>query len=302
VFAAAGFAAREFPSRKVEIVVGFGPGSGTDVTARALSEPLSKVLGVPVVVTNIEGSQGLKGLEYANRQPSDGYTLFLTTQTQLITQIKGLSEIKFTEQFEPVCRLVHDVTLLTANPQGEKFKDFKEMSEYAKAHPKDIKIAGQAATGLDGMIIKQFVDNSGLLIDLVSFGGTAESNTALLGGHVDLAINEMATAKPLIDAGRLAAIAVLAEKRLPKLPDVPCTGELGVDATIGAWRGLSAKRGTDPEIIKKLQDSIVAAMEDPSWKAFVERSMLDQRPGFATADGFQKIWDDEYKFFETMSD
>ena len=72
-------AGKTYPERKVEIIVGFGAGSGTDITARALSEPLSKVLGVPVVVTNIEGSQGLNGLEYVYKQPADGYTLFLTT-------------------------------------------------------------------------------------------------------------------------------------------------------------------------------------------------------------------------------
>ena len=290
-----------FPERKVEIVVGFGAGSGTDVTARALSDPLSKVLGVPVVVTNIEGSQGLNGLEYVYKQPADGYTLMLTTQTQLITQIYGLSEISFTEEFEPVSRLVHDVTLVTANPQG-RFQDIDELSAYAKEHPKDVKIAGLAATGLDGMIIKQFVENSGMDLELVSFGSTSECKSALLGGHVDLSIDEIATAKPLIDSGDLIGMMVLSEERLPDLPDVPCSGELGIDATIGAWRGLSVKKGTDPEIIDALEAAIAEAMEDPAWKEFVANGMLDQRPGYANAEEFGKIWEEEYAFFQTMAE
>ena len=289
----------EFPSRRVEIVVGFGPGSGTDVTSRALSEPLSSVLGVPVTITNIEGSQGLKGLEYVYKQPNDGYTLFLTTQTQLITQIYGLSSIKFTEQFEPVSRLVHDVTLVTANADG-RFKNFEELAAYAKEHPKDVKIAGLAASGLDGMIIRQFVNNSGLELDLVSFGATAECKSALLGGHVDLNIDEIATAKPLIEAGNLIGIMVLAEERLPGLPDVPCSAEYGIKADIGAWRGLSVKKGTDEKIVQKLQESIVKAMEDQRWKDFVASGMLDQRPGFATSAQFAEIWKEEYAFFDEM--
>ena len=254
-----------------------------------------------MVVTNIEGSQGLNGVEYANKQPADGYTLLLTTQTQLITQIYGLSEIKFTEEFDPVCRLVHDVTLVTGNSKG-KFKDFDELSAFAREHPKDVKIAGLAATGLDGMIIKQFVKASGLQIDLISFGGTGECKSALLGGHVDLSIDDIATAKPLIEDGDLIGMMVLAEERMPGLPDVPCSAEKGIDATIGAWRGLSVKKGTDPEVIKTLEEAIVKAMEDPDWKDFVASGMLDQRPGYADSVEFKNIWNEEYAFFEKMAE
>lgn len=289
-----------FPERKVEIVVGFGPGSGTDITARALSEPLSEVLGVPVVVTNIEGSQGLNGLEYAYKQPADGYTLMLTTQTQLITQIYGLSEIKFTEEFEPVSRLCHDVTILGASATG-RFKSLEELTEFAKANPKAVKIAGLAATGLDGMIIKQFVMNSGMDLDLVSFGGTSDCLSALLGDHVDLTICEIATAKSLIESGDMIGMMVLSENELEGI-DIPCSLDLGIDATIGAWRGLSIKKGTDPEIIKYLEDAIAKAMESESWQEFLKNNMLNYREGYANAEQFAEIWEEEYAFFEQMAE
>ena len=92
------------------------------------------------------------------------------------------------------------------------------------------------------------------------------------------------------------------EERLPDLPDVPCSGELGIDATIGAWRGLSVKKGTDPEIIDALEAAIAEAMEDPAWKEFVANGMLDQRPGYANAEEFGKIWEEEYAFFQTMAE
>lgn len=295
------YADDKFPQRKIEIVVGFGPGSGTDVTARAISEPLSQILGVPVVVTNIEGAQGLNGLAYAYKQPADGYTLFLTTQTQLITQVYKLSDIRFTEEFEPVSRLCHDVTVLGANSTG-RFKTFEELSEFAKANPKAVKIAGLAATGLDGMIIKQFVENSGMDLDLVSFGGTSDCLSALLGNHVDLSICEIATAKPLIEAGDMNPMMVLAEQRLEGISDVPCSVELGINATIGAWRGLSIKKGTDPEIIKTLETAIAEAMQQEGWKSFIETNMLNYRNGYADAAGFAKIWEEEYAFFEKMAE
>lgn len=289
-----------FPERKVEIVVGFGPGSGTDITARALSEPLSEVLGVPVVVTNIEGSQGLNGLDYVYKQPADGYTLMLTTQTQLITQIYGLSEIKFTEEFDPVSRLCHDVTILGASSSG-RFKTLEELTEFAKANPKAVKIAGLAATGLDGMIIKQFVENSGMELDLVSFGGTSDCLSALLGNHVDLTICEIATAKSLMDAGDMIGMMVLAENKLDGV-DIPCSVDLGIEATIGAWRGLSIKKGTDPEIIKYLEDAIAKAMESESWQEFLANNMLNYREGYANSEQFRAIWEEEYAFFEQMAE
>lgn len=290
-----------FPNRKIEIVVGFGPGSGTDITARAIAEPLSDVLGVPVVVTNIEGSQGLNGLNYIYKQPNDGYTLFLTTQTQLITQVYGLSEIKFMDEFEPVARLCHDVTLLGASSSG-RFKNLDELMEFAKANPKAVKIAGLAATGLDGMIIKQFVENSGMDLDLVSFGGTADCLSALLGNHVDLSICEVATAKSLMEAGDMIGMMVLSENRLDDFPDIPCSVELGIDATIGAWRGLSVKKGTDPEVTTVLENAVKEAMESEKWKNFVETNMLNYRDGYADADGFRAIWEEEYAFFESMAE
>ncbi len=290
-----------FPDRKIEIVVGFGPGSGTDITARALADPLSKVLGVPVVVTNIEGSQGLNGLNYIYKQPSDGYTLFLTTQTQLITQVYGLSEIKFMEEFDPVSRLCHDVTLLGAS-SGGRFRDLNELTEFARANPKSVKIAGLAATGLDGMIIRQFVENSGMDLDLVSFGGTSDCLSALLGNHVDLTICEVATAKSLMEAGDMIGMMVLSEDRLHDFPDIPCSVELGINATIGAWRGLSVKKGTDPELVAILENGISKAMESEEWKNFVETNMLNYRDGYANAEDFRKIWEEEYSFFEAMAE
>lgn len=293
--------AESFPERKVEIVVGFGPGSGTDITARAIADPLSEVLGVPVVVTNIEGSQGLNGLAYAYKQPADGYTLFLTTQTQLITQIYGLSDIKFTEEFVPVSRLCHDVTLLGASATG-RFKTWDELAANAKANPKDVKIAGLAATGLDGMIVKQFVTNSGIDLDLVSFGGTSDCLSALLGDFVDLTICEIATAKSLMESGDLLGFMVLSEDRLSDFPEIPSSVELGINATIGAWRGLSAKKGTDPEIIAKLEAAIAEAMKSESWQAFLANNMLNYRGGYADAAGFAQVWADEYAFFEQMAE
>lgn len=97
--------------------------------------------------------------------------------------------------------------------------------------------------------------------------------------HVDLSIDDVAAAKPAVEDGELTGIVVLSEERLPAFPTCPVPVEKGIDATIGAWRGLSVRKGTDPEVIKTLEEAIVKAMEDPAWKEFVETGMLDQRPG-----------------------
>ena len=283
-----------YPKRKIEIVVGFGTGSGTDLTARGIAKPLEAILGIPVVVTNIEGSQGIKGMEYVTKQPADGYTLFITTQTQLLAQINDLSRVKITEDFDPVCRLVHDVVLITANAKG-RFKNFQELQAYAKEHPGDVKIGGLTATGVDAVAVRQFCEKSGAEIEYVSFAGGAEISSALLGGHIDLACSEVADAIPLIEAGELIGIAVLAERRLEGAPNIPCSVELGVDATMGAWRGLSIKKGTDPEIIKYLNEKIVEAMKSEDWQKFLNVSMLNQRPGFAGYEEFGKLWKSEYE-------
>lgn len=290
-----------YPERKIEIVVGFGTGSGTDITARAIAEPLQEILGVPVVVTNIEGSQGIKGMEYAEKQPADGYTFFLTTQTQLLAQINDLSDVKITEDFEPLARLVHSVVLITGNGNG-RFKDINEVIAYAKEHPGDVKLGGIGMTSVDAVALREFCSECGADIEYVSFSGGAELSSALLGGHIDLACSELADSMPLIESGDLTGMVVLAENRLPSAPDIPCTGELGINATMGAWRGLSVKKGTDPQIIEFLNEKIQEAMQTESWAKFVEANGLDQRPGYANNKEFADLWVSEYAALEAGND
>ncbi|GHV36961.1 ABC transporter substrate-binding protein [Synergistales bacterium] len=300
-FAADSDAVAKFPEKRIEIIASFGPGSGVDITSRALAGPLSRVLGVDVIVTNIEGSQGLVGTEHAYNQAADGYTIFLTTQTHLITQVYGLSDIIFTKEFEPVCRMLHDVTVVSTNPKG-RFKTFEELSAFAKEHPNEVKVAGVAPTGLDGMIVKQFIQNSGVPLDMVAFSNSSECKSALLGNHVDLSVDDIVSTSPLVQAGELIGMMVLAEKRVEQLPEIPCSVELGINATIGAWRGISVRRGTDPAIVDKLEQAIIAAMKDPEWLAFVDRGMMNQRQGFASTGDFAKIWDEEMAFFTKLAD
>ncbi len=290
-----------YPDRKIEIVVGFGTGSGTDITARAIAEPLQEILGVPVVVTNIEGSQGIKGMEYTERQPADGYTLFLTTQTQLLAQINDLSDVKITEDFEPLARLVHSVVLITGNGNG-RFKDINELIAYAKEHPGDVKLGGIGMTSVDAVAVREFCNESGAGIEYVSFGSGSELSSALMGGHIDLACSELADSIPLMESGDLIGMVVLADERLPSVPDIPCSVELGINATMGAWRGLSVKAGTDSKIIDFLNEKIVEAMKTKSWANFVQSNGLDQRPGYANNTDFAALWESEYTALEAGND
>jgi tripartite-type tricarboxylate transporter receptor subunit TctC len=288
--------AKEFPARGIDIVVPFGPGSGTDTTMRALAPELEKALGVPVVVINAEGSGGLKGMEFASKQPADGYTLFCHTPTHILAEIQNLSSISLTKNFIPVARLVQDSVLVTAGVKG-RFKTWDEMVEFAKANPGKVTVAGLSPKGIDAVSMKMIAKAAGIELNFVPFGGGAEAKSALLGGHVDLANDDPANSIELVKAGEMNALLVATDQRLAAFPDTPTSYEKGINITVGPWRGLATIKGTPPEIVAKLEEAVKKAYESESFQKWMKDRMLDQRPGWMGSAELQKKWEEDIAFF-----
>jgi tripartite-type tricarboxylate transporter receptor subunit TctC len=264
---------------------------------RALAPSLQKVLGVPVVVLNQEGSGGLRGMEYAAKQPADGYTLFLHTPTHILSEVQNLSSVSLTNNFDPVVCLVQDSVLVVASAKG-RFKDWSETAAYANEHPGEVTVAGMSPKGIDAISMRMIVKAAGVDITFVPFGSGAEVNSAILGGHVDLGNQGPAETLEMVKGGEMKAFLVANDKRLPAFPDTPTTYDMGLQVTTGPWRALAAPKGTPPEIIAKLEDAIKKAYESEEFQKWLKDVMLDQRPGWKDSKGLGELWKNDLEFFK----
>lgn len=287
--------------RKIEIAIPFGPGSGTDTTIRAFAPLLEKELGVPITINNIAGASGVKGAEYLNAQPADGYTFGMYTPSHLIAAINGTTNFDILNETEPVVRLVFDANVIFAG-KDVPYNNMTELVEYAKANPGKAKMGLMSVAGIDAVSVQELFDAAGIDVPLVPYPSGAEANAAVLGGHIDMVLTSPFDANAYMESGDMKGIVILSEKRASTLPDVESTGELGYEAYIGPWRSIVAKKGTPEGAIKAFEAAAIKVngmQEWTDWKASVS---LNDREGFATREEFQKIWIEYYeKMKESLS-
>ena len=265
--------------RKIDIICPWGVGGGADSTLRPMANLLQDILGVPVNVVNVEGAGGVNGVEYTYKQPADGYTFMLGTQSLFMQDMSGTTSMNFKEEFQPIDVLVHSINIIAASKKSmDKYAvtNWAELSNYINEHPFEVSVAMLTATGVDGASLGQTTADMWLLE--TPYSGGSEANSALVGGHVDLAITGTDEIAGLIESGDVLPILALCENRMSIYPDMQCTGELGIESYMGPWRGIFAKKGTPQEAI----DAMVAAIEEarvrPEWQEFLKNAAYDQRP------------------------
>ncbi len=286
--------------RRVELVCPWGAGGGADTTLRTIAAELEKA-GIQNVVNNVEGAGGVKGTEYTHKQPADGYTFQLGTNSLILADLQGLLSFDFQTEMIPVTRFVFDTNVLIAG-KNAPYNNMAELVEYVKANPGKAQCGVLTITGQDAMSVVQTFKESGVEVPLVAFSGGAELNAAIVGGHVDLMVAGPAESKGLIESGDMKPIVAFSEQRLNVLPDVECTGELGIKSFIGPYRGLFAVKGTPQEAIDAMAAALKAAVETESFKTWAASVGLDARPGYQDQATFQQTITDDYVTLRTLAE
>ncbi|MBQ7196825.1 MAG: tripartite tricarboxylate transporter substrate binding protein [Synergistaceae bacterium] len=282
--------------RKISIVCPWGVGGGADSTLRPMANLLKNVLGQEVEVVNVTGGNGVTAIEYVYKQPADGYTFMLGTQSLFMQDIQGTTSMNFKEEFIPVARLVHAINVITASKKAMETKgynSFSEMREFVKEHPFEVSVGMLTSTGLDGASLKQALE--GLDILDVSYPSGSEMNSALVGGHIDIMVTGTDEIAGLIEAGDIVPLLTLAENRMKRYPDVECSVELGINSVLGPARGIFAKKGTPKEAIDALAAAVEQASKDPSWQEFLVQGCYDERPGFAGPEEYAADCEKDYQ-------
>ena len=261
--------AQGFPNRPVTLVVPFPPGGGTDTGGRVIAEQLARRWGQPVVVENKGGAAGQIGADHVAKSRADGYTLLLgNIGTQAINpSLYAKLPYDADKAFAPISLVAELPLAMMVNP-AVAAKTPAEFVALAKAQPGKLSYSSSGAGGAPHLAAEMFKDQTGTFILHVPYRGGGPAIADLLAGHVQLSFMTALEASGHIKAGKLRALAVTGDKRLPALPEVPTLSEgalPGFNAI--SWIGLLAPAGTPPDVVDKVAADVRAVLADEAVKA-----------------------------------
>jgi len=245
--------AADYPSKPVRLIIPYAPGGGSDSIMRPTAMYLEKYLGEKIPVVNVAGAGGSIGWTQASKARPDGYTITQLTNAMMVKEATKSANVGVND-FVPVANIGFVALTVTAKGDGP----YKSLQDYFKAaleHPGQVGLA--MGVGTPAQFVAKQVENAlGADLKLVNAGGGAQKKAAVLGGHVDALIEPVSGVAAQHASGQLRILAVLSDKRLSFLPDVPTAKEQGFDITAGLFYGFGAPKGTPQAVVDKISDAV----------------------------------------------
>jgi tripartite-type tricarboxylate transporter receptor subunit TctC len=276
--------AQAYPTRPVQLIVTFPPGSAPDIIARLSGQHLSERLGQQFVIENRPGAGGNIATEYVAKAAPDGYTILMPVATNAVNvALYRNLNFDFIRDIAPIAGIAKTPFVIVV-PASFPAKTLSEFVAYLKANPDKVNMASNGIGTSPHVCGELFQLMTGTKMVHVPYRGNYMSD--LLAGQVQVVFNPIAQVLALIREGKLRALGVTTAKRAAALPDVPAIGELVAGYDAFGWYGLAAPAKTPPEIIKKLSDAMNEALADP--KVRERFSQLGVEPMPLTPDGFAK--------------
>lgn len=256
--------AQSYPAKPIRLILPFPPGSPSDMVGRTIGQKISTQIGQNVIADNRPGAGGTLGLAAAAKSAPDGYTVLVTSPTIAISpQLYANLPFDSLRDFTPVARLATIENVMVVHPSVPA-KTLKQFIALARAHPGKLNY-GSGGPGTTNHLANELLKTSQKINMVhVPYKGASLAAQALLGGEVDEVVLGVAPALPLIRANRLRPLAVLSEKRVATLPEVPTSTEQGVpEFRISIWYGMFAPAGTPREVVQHLYRETEKALQDP---------------------------------------
>jgi tripartite-type tricarboxylate transporter receptor subunit TctC len=257
-----------YPIKPITVVVSFTAGGNNDLRARQLGVPVGAALGQTVIVDNKPGASGNIGHDVVARAAPDGYTLGVGAMGPLSVNQSLFPKMPFdpSKDLVPVV-LIEKAPLVLVTRTEKPFKSVKDVVTAAKAKPGGLVVGNAGNGGAHHLSAELFEDSTGIQVLHVPYKGGGPASTALLSGEIDMMFEQTYAALPSIQAGKIRALAVTSEKRLPSLPDVPTMAELGyAQVTVANWLGIVAPKGTPPAVVRKVNDAYNKALAMPDMR------------------------------------
>jgi len=264
-FCASQAVAQTYPSKPVRLVVGFAPGGAADTVARAFQEPLTRALGQPIVIDNRPGAGSSIAAEHVAKSAPDGYTMLIASPSSILVnpQLTPKAGFQPLKDLVPISKVTSSPLILAVNP-GVGVSSVKELIAYAKKNPGKLNFATSGNGSAPHLAAVLFERLAGVDMVHVPYKGGAPAVQSVLAGDTQLSFATPPSVLPLVQAGRLRALAVTSRAATPLVPGVPGMAEAGLpDYEISFWYGFFVPAGTPPEVVRKLFSATSQALKLP---------------------------------------
>ncbi len=277
IFGSSVAAKAEYPDKPIHIIVPYTPGGTVDLLARALAPYLTQAWNQQIVVENRPGAGGSIGAEYVADAPGDGYTVLLSTNSPLTTNLAVFSTIKYDplKDFVPVILAGDNSLVLAVNPQIG-VKSVADLIALAKKDPGKLIGASSGNGATSHMALGEFDKLAGVNITHLPYRGGVPSLTAVISGEAQLVFADIVPTLPMIRDGRVLALATTGLNRSGVTPDVPTLNELGLKGfSVTAWIAMVAPKGTPKAVVGALNSEINKVLKDPDFRAQIIKIGID---------------------------
>lgn len=278
-----------FPVKPIILMIPFPPGGSTDRLLRTLAKVAGDELGQPFVIDSRPGGSSMIAAQLLARAKPDGYTIGVLPLSIDRQRLIGKTKLEF-KDFTPLARVAGQTFGIVSKP-GSPFNSIADVVRLAKERPGTVTYGTAGIASHTHVGMEDFSQMAGIKLLHVPFKGGAETSMALQGGQIDLLV-ESAFWAPIVEAGKMHALAVWTEQRMPQLPNVPTMKELGYDLVMTAPFGMGAPAGLNPEASMKLRQALRKAILSPEFKAESDKILAPVM--YQDADEFRKFGQANY--------
>ena len=287
--------AANFPNRPIHLIVGFAAGGGNDLFAQLVGQKLSENIGQPVIVENKPGAGGRIAVEYVKSQPADGYTIMVAASGQMAVAAAIYPKLSYhpTRDFLPLT-MIASFPLILAGPANDAITSVKDLVAYGKANPDKSNYATSSPAFT--ITTELFKLKTGMPAVAVPYKSSNEMTLSVASGNSLFAIADGPPTMPLVQGGKIRALAVTGSERSSELPNVPSMAEAGYpEVNIGLWSGLFVAAATPPPIANKLGTELRRALADAGVREKLKAMAVN--PGGGSGEEFRNKIDADIRVF-----
>jgi tripartite-type tricarboxylate transporter receptor subunit TctC len=278
--AAAPALAQDYPTRPIRMIVPQGPGSGADVVSRMMAEKMSAELKQSVVIDNKPGANGIIASNAVIKEPPDGYTVLLTSVSLVSFNQHLYSNVPYKMSDFTFIAPVAEASFVIIASKASGIANWADFLQKAKAKPEGLTYASGGIGNSTHLYMEMVAQRSGVKLRHVPYKGSGPAVTSIVAGETDVMLSTSAGAMGQITGGRVTAIAVPGDVKVPQLPTVPLLKEVSPDVPpLPGWYALVGPANMDPKVVQKLAGAVDKFLSDPAIKAKLTEQFLFPIPG-----------------------
>ena len=285
VAANAASAQAPYPHSRVTLVTHSSPGGGTDLFLRELSQHLGPIMKTSFAVENIRGGSGATAVANVAGGKADGSIFYGTTPTYIQTTLLSKPPVGY-DGLDLIAIVFIDPEVIYTRTESPH-KNLADVIAFAKANPGKSRWGASNPASLERLALERLARNTGVKVPIVSHEGGGDQMIGVLNGTYDIGIGEIQELKAQLDAGKVRLLAVLNDKRLDGLPNLPTAKEQGFNVVVTKFRGIAGPKGVSDEVAKAWEDGLRKALETPAYKAsYTKENLIPMVMGRAEARKF----------------